>query len=435
MRLFAVLTGLLLASASFANIVKESFFIPGSNPGLLRLIKRHPELTLDHMSSNGFELHGPDGTKDWLDSLGVDYRQDSGSRKLKSAAAGYPDFERITAELKTFANKHSDIMRLFSIGRSVDGRELWMVKISDNVQKDETEPEFKYISSMHGDEITGRELTRFWIADLLEGYGNDKEITELVDNTEIYVMPSMNPDGSASRSRGNANWVDLNRNFPDWTGNDPNTGAGRQPETRAVMRFQEQRNFALSANFHGGAVVVNYPWDSTYERHPFDGLIRGLSLDYADLNPGMRNSREFEDGVTNGADWYLVKGGMQDWSYHWHNDLQVTIELSQRKWPAYSQIPAFYEDNKESMFAFAKAVHQGAGFKLSSAVEGRVRIYKIEGSKKIDKGSYGFQRGEFYKVLPAGRYQFKVEAQGEGRVFEARVEDGKPAKNGNYTFL
>lgn len=442
-----VFTGLIgSVSAQVSNAdVSEGFFVKGGQSGLVELIQAHPELTLDHMSSQGFEVFGPKGLEQWLKSINAQYEKLAHNHGIGNAInkraklfRDYPSYEQITASLKSLAKSYPNIMSLFSLGKSVEGRELWMVKISDNVGVDELEPEFKYISSMHGDEITGRELTQMWIKDVLEGYGKDERITELVNNTEIYVMPSMNPDGSKRRMRGNGNRVDLNRNFPDWTAREANNSAGRQPETQAIMNFQAERQFSLSANFHGGAVVVNYPWDSTYERHPFDALVKGLSLDYSLLNPEMRSSRYFSDGVTNGADWYKVVGGMQDWSYVWHNDLQVTIELSNQKWPRYSEIPAFYQDNKESMFVFAQRIHQGAGFKIPGfSGEGRVELSVLDGSGRRAKslGTYGFHGGEFYKVLPIGSYKFEVEAGGRSYEFEASVEADKILANGNYIVL
>lgn len=394
------------------------------------MIQAQPTLVIDHMSERGFELYGPKGTKKWLDQIGASYVNLSTN---KQDLTGYPTYEEITAELKGLAAKYPQIMKLSSIGKSVEGRELWVIKISDNVETDEVEPEFKYISSMHGDEITGRELTRFWVKDILEGYGKDQKITDLVNNSEIFVMPSMNPDGSEKRTRGNANYVDLNRNFPDWTSASTVLEAPTQPETQAVMDFQKSRQFSLSANFHGGAVVVNYPWDATYERHPLDSLLQEMSLAYADLNSEMRNSGEFDRGITNGADWYLVKGGMQDWSYYFYNDLQVTIELSNQKWPSYSRIPSYYQDNKESMFKYAEYVHQGAGFKLRLKTNGVVKIQKLEKSGSLKNvGVFGFTGGEFYKILDPGKYVFTLKVGKYMTSFYPVVEANKIFENGNY---
>lgn len=416
--------------ASTLGKIDESVFIKGHNKELIKLINNQPHLTLDHVNSDGFELYGPVGTKKWLNQVGVDFysiaRDD-----VQKARRKYPSFEDMTKFLKDITSKYPKISKLFSIGKSVEGRDLWVVKISDNVEEDEVEPEFKYISSMHGDEITGRELTQFFIKDILEGYGYNKEIKSLVNNTEIFIMPSMNPDGSNKKKRANANGYDLNRNFPNWTNNDPNSLLGRQPEVQAIMKFQKSRNFALSANFHGGAECVNYPWDSAHERHPLNDLLIDISLTYANENPAMKNSRYFDRGITNGADWYVLKGGMQDWSYIWHNDLQVTIELSNTKYPRYSKIPGFYKDNKVSMFEYLKVIHRGAGFKLGSKKNGTVKLFDLRSNKFM--GEFDFKNGEFYKVLPVGEYKFVANSENTKNTFYRSVQKDQILTNGNYT--
>lgn len=432
------LIGSLFSLSAFAGMgkIEEEVFIPSYDKKLVKLIETHPELTLDHMSENGFELFGPKGTKKWLDSMNISYLSTSHSHKKNHSVIdfGYPSFNEIETFLKKIAKDYPHIAKLESIGKSVDGKDLWVLKLSDNVGTDEKEPEFKYISSMHGDEITGRELMQFLIQDLVEGYGKDKRITDLINNTELYIMPSMNPDGSERKQRANANGYDLNRNFPNWNER-VSSVKGRQPETIAVMDFQASRQFSLSANFHGGAVVVNYPWDSTRTRHPLDSLLQDLSIRYSYENAPMYRSREFKDGITNGADWYVVQGGMQDWSYVFHNDLQVTVELSNAKWPRYSQIPGFYKDNKESLLVYAEAIHQGAGFKFSTPVNGSVKIKRIVGNSEKDLGSFGFKGGEFYKVLPEGDYKFIVSQNGINSTFETSVKKDIIFENGNYTAL
>ena len=136
----------------------------------------------------------------------------------------------------------------------------------------------------------------------------------------------------------------------------------------------------------------------------------------------MLNSREFHGGITNGADWYVVRGGMQDWSYLWFNDLQITVELSDVKWPNYGLIPQFYKDNRDSLFYYMNQVHRGAGFTLSKKnVNGSVKVVQTS-PDSIDLGSYAFSGSEFYKVLPAGVYEFTIRPEGgETQVIEAEV--------------
>jgi hypothetical protein len=439
MKLITVLMGLVvtagsaIAGSSSAKI-DEEVYISTPSESLIKLISKHPELTMDHISKEGMELYGPVGMKKWLADININFSIPvSHSHSKNLSFAKYPTHEQITKFLKETVALNPSIAKLISIGKSVEGRELWAVKISDNVEIDEVEPEFKYISSMHGNEITGRELTQFLIKDIIESYGKDARITKLVNNTEIYIMPSMNPDGSKRKQRANARGYDLNRDFPDFVDGDTNSTRGRQVETKAVMDFQASRQFSLSANFHGGAIVVNYPWDNTYDLHPFDKLVKTLSLAYAGANPRMRNSTQFENGVINGAKWYVVHGGMQDWSYSWHNDLQVTIELSNKKWPNYKDIPSYYQDNKDGMLIYLDSIHQGAGFKLlNKSSEGSVAIKQfLNNGQMKNHGKYGFNAGEFYKVLPVGNYEFTVFSGGKTKVQNIEV-DTKVHLNGNF---
>jgi len=431
-----ILNSLFITSTFAGATIDEEVYITNPTKELVKLIQQNPSLNMDHMDKNGFELYGPKGTKQWLSDIGVSYREESHNHKnFDKDVLKYPSFEQVERNLKSYVALNPHIAKLISIGKSVEGRDLWVVKISDNVNVDEVEPEFKYISSMHGNEITGRELTQSLIKDIITAYGTDKRITDLVNNTEIYIMPSMNPDGSKRQQRANAKRKDLNRDFPDWVSGDINSAKQRQVETKAIMKFQAERQFSLSANFHGGAVVVNYPWDSTSTRHPFDKLVKELSIKYADENPEMRNSRRFNQGVTNGADWYVLNGGMQDWSYHWHNDLQVTVELSSDKWPRYSQIPKFYKNNKESLLVYINEIHQGGGFKLMNSKKGgKVKIKKVlTNGQTEDKGTYGFSKGEFYKYLSTGEYEFYVTTEGSSVTKKVSVfVDGSIKPNGNY---
>lgn len=426
-------TGTIAGAVVAGAVIEEQFFV--SDFKAIEILSDHPELIIDHPSEVGFELYGPKGTEEFLKNSGISYQSlTHDHQKDSEELLSYPSYEQVVDNLRSAVALNPSIAKMFSIGKSVQGRELWVVKISDNVNQDEKEPEFKYISSMHGDEITGRELTQFFIRDLIQGYGVDSEITSLIDNTEIYILASMNPDGSELRQRANANRVDLNRNFPDWVRGHRNDRSGRQPETMAVMNFQAQRNFSLSANFHGGAVVVNYPWDNTYDRHPLDNLLKELSLKYADLNPSMRNSRSFNRGITNGADWYRLFGGMQDWSYYWYNDLQVTVELSKRKWPNYRNIPGFYQENKASMMAYLKSIHQGAGFLTNTDASGTVKIKRVDGGQSQDMGEFAFSRGEFFKVLPVGQYEYSISTGRYTRTVNVEV-DKTVQTNGNYLSL
>ena len=425
---WTLLSTLLLSFSLYASpLIDEQLYVFGPVEQVKALVESG-SVIVDHVEENGFELYGPQGLSEYLEKEGITFYKEE---PLEKTANDYPSFEELTAKLKELAQLRPDIFKLFSIGKSVQGRELWVMKISDNVEIDEVEPEFKYISSMHGDEIVGREMSVRLIEKIALEYENNSLIRSLVNNTEIYIMPSMNPDGSHLRRRANALRVDLNRNFPDIVRDKESRLDGREIETQHVMKFQEQRNFSFSANFHGGEMVVNYPWDSTYTPHLFNDLLVDLSLSYAKLCSEMFESRRFNQGITNGADWYLVRGGMQDWSSFWYDDLQLTIEVSHQKWPAYREIERLWKGQQMSLVNLMTRVHQGAGLKFEDqGASGRVRVEMISPAYQ-DLGTYRYQRGEFYKVLPEGSYRLSLE---DGRSVQMQVTS-KMVTDGNYEYL
>ena len=425
------------AAGSFAKgvIVEEGAWVADPERIFVGDFIKRQDVSVDHPSSGGYEVYGRRGLNKELDRLEVPHFDLHNVDLFSANAASYPTPEQIEDRLESLHQQYSKLTRLFSIGQSAQGRKLWVMKISKNPELDEVKPEVKYISSMHGDEIAGRELLMNWIEELLKNYSSNAAIKSFVDNTEIFIMPSMNPDGSQLRRRGNGNNVDLNRDFPNIVSGEANTPDGRQPETAAVMAFQAQRKFVLSANFHGGSEVVNYPWDSKEELHGEDELFQQISLAYASHVPYISQSREFEGGITNGFKWYQVLGGMQDWSNVYYGDMQVTIELTHDKWPDFSLIEGYYKSNRNGLFEYLKLAHQGAGFSfVRPALSGRVKIESLDRPSEVLEAS--FSGSEYYKVLKMGRYRFSVtEANGNLSTFETEVRPNQILPGGNYTHL
>ncbi len=427
---FALLFWSLNSYGAFHS-AKEGYFVFDPSKASMRDIGENSKFTIDHISSDGYEVYGPAGTGSTLQKLKLKVIN---ALTVSKQVNDYPSFTQMEKNLRAINAAFPKHSKLFSIGKTVKNKDLWFIKLSKNAGKNYILPRVKLISSMHGDEITGRELLFSLIKDLLNAYGKDPETTALIDNSEIYIMPSMNPDGSEAQTRANGNDADLNRDFPDFNSGTVEASDGRQPETKAMMAFQEKTDFALSANFHGGAEVVNYMWDSMEQLHPFDHLLYEISLDYASRVPYLYNSTKFPHGITNGYAWYVVRGGMQDWSYFWHGDTQFTIELSQTKWPKYSDIPQLYADNKSALLGFLKRVHQGAGFYFSrGGISGQVEILSYSGRTKNSLGSFMFHNSSFYKILEPGRYSFRVfPSVGQPEEFDMNVEKNKIYLNGNY---
>lgn len=243
----------------------------------------------------------------------------------------YTPYDDLTSVLRAFEAKFPTIAKLHAVGTSVQNRTLWALQITDQVTNEEPgEPMFKYVANMHGNEPVGRQILLYLIEYLLTNYNSDDRITKLVNSTNIYIMPSMNPDGfelakegdcDGLVGRGNANNIDLNRNFPDqFPKGDQESQDPMQPEVQAMMAWITQNKFVLSANLHGGSVVASYPFDDSenHKRHfysasPDDAQFINLSHVYANNHKTMQNGQvckgdDFTGGITNGAQWYDIAG-------------------------------------------------------------------------------------------------------------------------------
>ncbi|KAG9157380.1 hypothetical protein Leryth_005017 [Lithospermum erythrorhizon] len=134
---------------------------------------------------------------------------------LDKLAEGYMTNDDLEGEILAFHSRCSSISRIYSIGKSVQGVPLWVMEISDKPAKKEAEPAFKFIGNVHGDEPVGRELLLRLANWLCDNYMKDPLATLIVNKVHLHILPSMNPDGYSLRTRGNANGIDLNRDFPD----------------------------------------------------------------------------------------------------------------------------------------------------------------------------------------------------------------------------
>ena len=277
-----------------------------------------------------------------LREAGYSYVDITPSRPAAKAWDGYHTYATLTAELQNEATAHPDICRVVGLGESVRRRTIWAVLITNHPDVEEDEPEFKYLGGIHGDEPVGPELCLRFIDHLLTGYGADVRVTGLIDTSAIWVVPLINPDGFESAQRYNADGFDLNRSFPaypsDFTGTvfdgAPLDAEGRPQEVAAIMQWTVQHTFVLSASFHTGSLVVNYPYDDDGKPSgvdvpsPDDALFQDIAKRYSIHNTLMWTSSFFPDGITNGGAWYTISGGMQDWNYRYAGCNEVTIELS-----------------------------------------------------------------------------------------------------------
>lgn len=284
----------------------------------------------------------------------------------KSHEEGLLDDAQLGIFLKKLSSQCSDIFRYFSIGLSTQGRQMWTARLTDNPDVNEFEPEFLYVGNIHGDETFGRELLIHLVLNICDKYyAGDVHTRWLVQETDIYVVFSANPDGYNALTRFNYNGVDLNRNFPDQV---LRRSVPLQDETRNLMAFLQRHSFSLGANLHAGDLVCNYPWDDSSTGHlemkipslsPDEELYQHICSVYSRSHGSMSRSTRFSDGITNGAAFYSMYGGLQDYAYAQLGMMHVTLELGFTKNPPVSKLSRDWVANSEAMYAFIEQVHFG----------------------------------------------------------------------------
>ncbi|XP_015121016.1 carboxypeptidase M isoform X2 [Diachasma alloeum] len=346
----------------------------------------------------------------------------------------YHNYEQMSRFLRATSLRFQNLTALYSIGKSFKERDLWVLVVSSSPYEHMIgKPDVKYVANIHGNEAVGRELMLHLIHLLVTKYGTDPYITWLLDNTRIHILPSMNPDGfevskegfcEGSQGRYNARGFDLNRNFPDYF---KQNNKKTQPETEAVKEWVSKIQFVISGSLHGGALVASYPFDntpnslfqsysSTPSISPDDDVFRHLSLTYAQNHGSMYLGKAcsasrpgFKDGITNGAEWYPLTGGMQDFNYVWNGCMEITFELSCCKYPPAQELPHYWEENRLSLIKFLAEAHRGVhGFVIDengNAVE-RASV-KVKGR---DISFLTTKYGEFWRILLPGIYKLEVYA-------------------------
>ena len=190
----------------------------------------------------------------------------------------YPSYSTYVTMMQQWADNYPNICKLDTVGYSYNHHLLLCLKISDNPMETEPEPEFLYMSSMHGDEVTGFYFMLRMIDTLLTSYGVVDDITQLVNTTQIYIMPDANPDGTYKggdnhvwqpnssfdySGRYNGNGEDLNRTYPDpfnGSGTYAQQLAATEIENKAMIAYMNSHHFVMAACLHGGAEILNFPW-------------------------------------------------------------------------------------------------------------------------------------------------------------------------------
>ncbi len=281
-------------------------------------------------------MHGDAPQIHRLQSSPLNYRM---AEPVAPRKDGYRSAQAMEDALTALADNHSDIAEIVDIGHSEAGRPLVAVRLT---RSEFPSRSIRILGAHHGDETASAEVTFRAAVDLLE----DPSLSHILDESEIWIVPHVNPDGIELNRRYNSNGVDLNRNYgEEWSASEfrPGTGPFSESETRAIRTLADHISFGLGLSVHSGATNIGWVWNFTTDRTPDDRLLGYLANSYAEscTTPGFY--------TTNGADWYITNGDTTDWSYGRHGTLDFTLEVSSVKSPGASAMEVVLDEHADAI--------------------------------------------------------------------------------------
>ena len=284
---------------------------------------------------------------------------------ILGVGGAYHTQEEAYAEMDSVADANPSICLVQSVGTSIQGRDIWAMKISDNVTVTENEPRVLYLGCHHAREIITVEIPLYMMYYFVDNYGTDSLATYYVDNREIWILPLMNPDGREyvqhtgdwrknRRNNGDGTYgVDLNRNWGymwgyDDVGSSPNTGSETyrgtgpfsEPETQAVRDLMLSYQFSTCISYHSHGELILYPWGYISTPCPDVDILSALADSMAAFN-------DYAPGP--GYSLYPVNGDSDDWMYGEQTIkdkvFSYTYEVGTQFYPPESQIIPLCEEN------------------------------------------------------------------------------------------
>ena len=436
-RLLWIVTLGITLLASLANAKPNEYYFRFTIDSKVEILKLTKIISIDNVKGDTVYAYANESEMNRFQGLGYSYEilpapstlfqpRMTDDKDLVLDWDYYPTYSAYLTLMYAFEDDYPSLCEMHNIGYTVQGRRLLFAKISANVSVEESEPELMYSSTIHGDETTGYILMLHLIDYLLSNYGVDPDITYLLDHTEIWINPNANPDGTYAggnntvwdATRSNANGIDMNRNFPDPADGQHPDGHAWQPETVAMLDFFGQHNFVISANLHGGAEVVNYPWDTWSRLHPDDNWWVSVSREFADSAQANSPSGYMTDennGITNGYAWYRITGGRQDCLNYWYGCREVTLELSHTKTPAENQLQNYWNYNRGALLTYLEQAYYGIRGSVTDANTGfpvGATISVIDHDRDSSEVYSDPDHGDYYRMIEPGTYSIRFTAPG-----------------------
>ena len=341
---------------------------------------------------------------------------------------GYYTYTEMLAHLDSMSAKFPNLITArqpIDTATTWEGRKIWYLKISDNPQLSEPEPEVLFTALHHAREPASLSQMIFFMYYLLENYQSDEQVTALIDNTEMYFIPCVNPDGyvynETIEPNGGGLWrknrrpnpdgtfgVDLNRNYGylwgyDNNGSSPNMNSNvyrgpapfSEPETEMVKNFCIQHTFKMAFNYHSYGELMIFPFGYQHSTQTADSNF------FFQQGKLTTRANEYIFGTGDQTVGYIVNGSSDDWMYGDTLQKQAiysfTPEVGPGQWgfwpPANAIVDLCKQQVFQNLWMVAAVLNQGTVSEIGSAV-----IIDSISELKLLLRKTGLQQGGFFIV-------------------------------------
>jgi carboxypeptidase T len=380
--------------------------------------------------------------------------------------AGYMDYEEFLAAMQQAEFDHPDLCKLYDIGDSWGKiysdagnsnyddfqHEIWALKLSDNVEVEEDEPCIYYFAEHHAREPISLEVVMTVLNHILENYGTDPDITDNVNNQQIWFVPLVNPNGHKvvtdevetmwrknirdNNENGSINvtgnnpsdGADPNRNYGwEWGGASTNwtsetyqgTAAFSEPETQAVQELMATHHFVAGLSYHSYSELILFPYGYSDDVVAPDQLaLSELCTDMAVTIPG-----QYGGHYTPQAAWalYSCTGTTDDYAYGNYGIFSFTVELATEFIPPANQVDGICDNNIEAALIMldrtSHSIILGHVTDSASGLPLQAEIF-IDGidNTGVYRNPYmsNQEYGSYYRLLTDGTYDVTFQAYGYG---------------------
>ncbi len=396
-----------------------------------------PRLELAHLNALGMDIAGVNRAakevdvvvNEWdlerLKAAGFNVSFDRAQKLYdKALDSEYKTPDEVEQILRQLAERYPELAQLESIGQSSEGRDIWALKISDDVASDDaSEPAVLFNGMHHAREVMTPEIVLDAAEWLLAEYANgNPKALNWVNNTEIYLVPMVNVDGNAKVWSGSRMWrkntnyghgVDINRNYPHlwgscngssastWSDTYRGPSAGSEPEVQALMGLVARVKPVFDISYHSYSEIVIYPMGCRGERTAGNrAVVEGIGDQLGALV-------DYEAGTA----WellYSVDGGDIDWMYAVHQVLPYVLEVNSSRegfQPSYARTRDVTVNRVRSSWQHLLDRLSGSGLR------GQLDVADASNFKLLveKRGGASLQKVIDYKINPDGSFHIVLE--------------------------